>query len=94
MWQQQNWRVGTKERNTGEAQRAPRGGREKDRKGPTAGVHAATASIEKVGQDKLSRKCKFAELTGCTGSHPPWLFKAFGDKTPEERSRIIMDDKL
>jgi hypothetical protein len=31
---------------------------------------------------------------GCTGSHPPWLWKAFGDKAPDERRRIIEDNKL
>jgi hypothetical protein len=68
---------------------------------PTAGVHAATASNPGVGsgavpkgRKKAPLKCKFAELTRCTGSHPPWLGKAFGDKTPEERSRIIEDNKL
>jgi hypothetical protein len=35
-------------------------------------------------------QCKFAELTGCTGSHPPWLCKAFG----KVRSKIIEDNKL
>jgi hypothetical protein len=33
-------------------------------------------------------------LSGCTGSHPPWLCKAFGDKALEERSKIIKDNKL
>jgi hypothetical protein len=37
------------------------------------------------------RKCKFSEIIG---SHPPWLCKAFRNKTPEERSRIIEDNKL
>jgi hypothetical protein len=36
----------------------------------------------------------FAEVAGCTGSHPPWLCKAFGDKAPEERIKIITDNKL
>jgi hypothetical protein len=64
------------------------------RKGPSAGIHAATVSSDKAGPDKAPRKCKFAELTGYTGSHPPWLCKAFGDKSPEERNRIITDKKL
>jgi hypothetical protein len=60
---------------------------------PIAGVHEATVSNPGTGSgaapkgcEKAPLKCKFAELTGCTGSHPPWLCKAFGDKTPEERS--------
>jgi hypothetical protein len=34
------------------------------------------------------------KINGCTGSHPPWLCIAFGDKTHEERSRIIEDNKF
>jgi hypothetical protein len=63
-------------------------------KGPSAGVHAATVNDNKTAPGKAPKKCKFAELTGCTGSHPPWLCKAFRDKTPEERTRIIVDNKL
>jgi hypothetical protein len=64
------------------------------RKGPSAGVHTATVSGDKADPDKAPRKCKFAELMGCTASHPLWLCKAFGDKTPEERNRIITDNRL
>jgi hypothetical protein len=55
------------------------------RKALSADIHPAVASTDGTtpkGPDRLPRKCKFAELTGCTGSHPPWLFKAFGDKAP------------
>lgn len=44
--------------------------------------------------ERAPKKCKFAEVIRCTGSQPPWLCKAFGDKTPVERSRIIKDTKL
>ncbi len=46
------------------------------------------------GKGERARKYKFSKITGCTGSHPSWLCKAFGDKAPEERSRIIEDNKL
>ncbi len=46
------------------------------------------------GGKKVPLICKFVELTGCTGFHPSWLCKAFRDKTPEERSKIIKDNKL
>jgi hypothetical protein len=46
------------------------------------------------GWDRVLLKCKFAELTGCNGSYPPWRCKAFGDRAPEERSKIIKDNKL
>jgi hypothetical protein len=70
-------------------------------KGLTAGVNAVTMDIKerenKVAPRTRERgpwRCKFSEITGCTGSHPPWLCEAFGDKTPKERSRIIEDNKL
>jgi hypothetical protein len=57
------------------------------RKTTTAGVHATAASDQgngggamPRGREKAPLKCKFAELTGCTCSHPPLLCKAFGDK--------------
>jgi hypothetical protein len=50
---------------------------------------AMTEAIERT-----PRKCKFAEVIRCTGSHPPWRRRTFGDKTPEERSKIILDNKL
>ncbi len=67
------------------------------KKAPAAGVHAAVARNDRPttkGLDRPPRRYKFAELTRCTGSHPPWLCKAFRDKTPEERSKIIADNKL
>ncbi len=36
----------------------------------------------------------FADVAGCAGSHPPWLCRAFGDKVPEERGKIIRDNRL
>jgi hypothetical protein len=54
----------------------------------------ATVSHKKVASGRTPKKCKFAEQAGCTGSHPPWLCRAFGDKTPEERKKIIVDNKL
>ncbi len=69
------------------------------KKGSVAGVNAATMDIEEkeskaTPRMRGSQKCKFSEITGCTGSNPPWLCKAFRDKTQEEGSRIIEDNKL
>jgi hypothetical protein len=59
-----------------------------------AGVNAAIMDIEAKPRMRGSRKCKFLEITRCTGSHPQWLCKDFRDKTPEKRSRITKDNKL
>jgi hypothetical protein len=88
------WDQGVDLRRSSEGPKRGKGERPVTRKGPLAGLHAMTASSNKEIQDKAPRKCKFAELTGCTGFHLPWLCKAFGDKTPEERNRIIVDNKL
>ncbi len=68
----------------GESERPPK-------KGQVAGVYAATVdAVEKESKTMLRtrerglRKCKFSKITGCTSTHPPWLCKTFGNKTPEE----------
>jgi hypothetical protein len=45
-------------------------------------------------RERAPRKCKFSEITGCTGSHPPSGFQVFRDKTPDETSRINENNKL
>ncbi len=52
---------------------------------PCKGVEArvAMANVEATGRPP--KKFKFAEALGCTGVHPPWKCRAFGDITPEER---------
>ncbi len=40
------------------------------------------------------KRCKFADAVGCAGMHPPWRCGVFGDNTPEERTRIIEDNRL
>jgi hypothetical protein len=64
------------------------------KKAPPAGVHVATVDSSQAAPSKAPKKCKLTELAGCTGSHPPWLCKAFRDKTPEESGKIITDNKL
>ncbi len=58
------------------------------------GVHVALAYNIQVNPGRAQKRCKFAEVAGCTRSHPPWLCKAFGDKAPEERKNIITDNKF
>jgi hypothetical protein len=35
-----------------------------------------------------------AGALGCTGTYPPWMCKAFGDKAPEEREKIVKYNKM
>ncbi len=77
-----SWDQGAEYRGGPEGPKRGKGERTAAKKGPSAGG------------DRLPRKCKFAELTGCSGSHPSWLCKVFGKKTPEDRSRIIADNML
>jgi hypothetical protein len=71
------------------------------KKGLMAAVNAVTMDVKEKENKVAARprergpwRCKFSEITGCTGSHTPWLCKAFGEKTQDERSRIIEDNKL
>jgi hypothetical protein len=61
------------------------------KKTPTGGVHATTASDQgngggaaPKGREKAPLKCKFADLTRCTGSHPPWMCKGSGIRHPKK----------
>jgi hypothetical protein len=80
------WDQGADYRKGVEAARKGEQGRQAARWGPCGHGRAAPS--------RAPKKCKFAELVGCTGSHPPWLSKAFGDKAPKERDKIITDNKL
>jgi hypothetical protein len=64
------------------------------KKAAPAGVHVAMIDNSQAAPSRAQKRCKFAELAGFTGSHPPWLCKVFKDKSPEERNRIIEDNKL
>jgi hypothetical protein len=64
------------------------------KKAPAAGVHVALAGGSQVTSGRAQKRCKFTDVAGFTGSHSPWLCRAFGDKAPEERSKTIKDNKL
>jgi hypothetical protein len=64
------------------------------KKAPSAGVHVALGDNIQENPCRAQKRGKIAELAGCTGSNPPWLCKAFRDKAPEERNKIITDNKL
>ncbi len=38
--------------------------------------------------------CVFKGVMGCSGTHPPWLCKAFGKLPAREREKLIVDNKL
>ncbi len=63
---------------------------EQPKKIPEAKVNTAVAEA----MEKAPKKCKFAEVQECTGTHLPWMCKAFGYKAPEERNKIIGDNNL
>jgi hypothetical protein len=88
------WDQGANYRKGPEAARKGEGKRQIARKALSAGVHMAKDSDGKAALCRAPKKCKFTELAECTSSHPLWLCKAFGDKTPEEKNKIIMDNKL
>ncbi len=40
------------------------------------------------------RRCIFADVMGCSGQHPPWHCKIFGNIRAKEREKIIEDNRL
>jgi hypothetical protein len=72
------------------ADSSKRGAHERPIKNQEAKVNAAMAETT----EKAPRECKSAKVLGCTGVLPPWMCKAFGVKTPEERKKIIRDNNL
>ncbi len=69
-------------------------GRVEAKKLVTATIHVATAAERPAPSRQPPKKCKFVEAINCTGLHPPWQCKAFGDERPEEQAKIIKDNKL
>jgi hypothetical protein len=44
--------------------------------------------------ERPSKRCRFVGALGCTGTHPPMMCKAFGDQGPEEKKKIIKDNRM
>jgi hypothetical protein len=76
------------------ANRKDNQGRAEAKKLATAAIHVATATERQAPTGRPPKKCKFADVLNCTGLHPPWRCGAFGDKKPEDQTRIIKDNKL
>jgi hypothetical protein len=45
-------------------------------------------------QGDSGRRCIFADVMGCSGQHPPWNCKLFGNIRAKEREKIIEDNRL
>jgi hypothetical protein len=61
---------------------------ERPQNAPEAKVALASAEAP----ERPSKRCRFAGGLGCTGTHPLKMCKAFGDRAPEERKKIIKDN--
>ncbi len=66
----------------------------KPAKAGAAAVHVAGAEGRRPRQGDGGRACIFKGVMGCTGTHPPWLCKAFGKLPAKEREKLIVDNKL
>jgi hypothetical protein len=66
----------------------------KPAKAGAAAVHVTGADGQRPRQGDGGRVCVFKGVMGCSGTHPPWLCKAFGKLPARERERLIVDNKL
>jgi hypothetical protein len=83
---------------TGSGKGAPQEG---DRRGMALAKKLAHASVHVTGLDgkqhrqgDSGRRCIFAEVVGCQGTHPPWHCKVFRKIQAKEREKIIEDNQL
>jgi hypothetical protein len=59
-----------------------------------ASVHVMGLDGKRHRQGDSGRKCIFADVMGCQGTHPPWHCKVFGKIQAKEREKIIEDNQL
>ncbi len=78
-----------------------KGAHEGDRKGATEAKKLAQAAVHVTGADRKrhrqgdsGRHCIFADVMGCSGQHPQWNCKLFGNIRAKEREKIIEDNWL
>jgi hypothetical protein len=84
---------------TGSGKSAPqegdkRGGAAEAKKLAKASVHVTGLDRKRHSQGDKGRRCMFADVMGCQGTHPPWHCKVFGKLQSRERERIIEDNQL
>jgi hypothetical protein len=82
---------------TGSGKGAPQEG---DRRGMAEAKKLAQALVHVTGLDgkrhqqgDSGRRCIFADVMGCLGTHPPWHCKVFGKIQAKEREKIIEDNQ-
>jgi hypothetical protein len=71
-----------------------KGQAEAARKLAQAAIHVTAADERPPQQGDGGRQCIFADVLGCSGSHPPWKCRRFGNIRPKEREKIIEDNQL
>ncbi len=84
---------------TGSGRGAPqegdnRGGMAEAEKLAHASVNVTGLDGKRHRQGDSGRRCIFAEVMGCQGTHPPWHCKAFRKIQAKEREKIIEDSQL
>ncbi len=63
-------------------------------KAGAAAIHVTGAEGQRPRQSDKGRACIFKGAMGCTGTHPPWLCRAFGKLPAKEREKLIVDNRL
>jgi hypothetical protein len=86
------WGAGGGRGTTHEADK--RGPAEVARKLAQAAVHVAAADGKPQQQGDGGRRCIFVDVLGCSGRHPPWNCRRFGNIRPKEREKIKEDNRL
>jgi hypothetical protein len=71
-----------------------RGGMTEAKKLAKASVHLTGLDRKRPRQGDSGRKCIFADVMGCQGTHPLWHCKVFGKIQAKEREKIIEDNQL
>jgi hypothetical protein len=59
-----------------------------------ASVHVTGLDRKRHRQGDSGRRCIFADVMGCQGTHPSWHCKVFGKIRAKEREKIIEDNQL
>ncbi len=59
-----------------------------------AAIHVAAVDGKPQQQGDSGRRCIFADVLGCSGRHPPWNCKCFGNMRAKEREKIVEDNRL
>jgi hypothetical protein len=78
----------------GATHEADKGGSAEAKRRAQVAVHVVAADGKPQQQGDSGRRCIFADVLGCSGQHPPWNCKRFGNIRAKEREKIIEDNRL